>query len=226
MRAPISVIIPTLNAAETLPNCLAALVEGLDAGLIRELIVSDGGSTDATGAIAQAWGAEVLVGTASRGGQLRRGCAAGNGQWLLVLHADTVLSPGWAVGIAHHLRTDNAGWFQLCFDQGGLAGRLVAGWANLRSRFGLPYGDQGLLLPRALYEGVGGYRDQPLMEDVALARALRGQLTGLPIKAVTSAAKYLDQGWLRRGGRNLWTLVRYGFGVSPEVLAKSYRARK
>tara|TARA_R110002095_G_scaffold203711_1_gene185818 strand:+ start:834 stop:1055 length:222 start_codon:yes stop_codon:yes gene_type:complete len=72
MRAPISVIIPTLNAAHTLPHCLTALMEGLDAGIIRELIVSDGGSNDATGALAQAWGAEVIHGPASRGGQLRR----------------------------------------------------------------------------------------------------------------------------------------------------------
>ncbi|MGC1496583.1 MAG: TIGR04283 family arsenosugar biosynthesis glycosyltransferase [Sulfitobacter sp.] len=226
MRAPISVIIPTLNAAETLPKCLGALVEGLDAGLIRELIVSDGGSTDATGAVAQAWGAEVLHGAASRGGQLRRGCTAAKGQWLLVLHGDTVLSPGWAQGITRHLNTDRAGWFQLCFDQGGLPGHVVAGWANLRSRMGLPYGDQGLLLPHALYDDVGGYPDQSLMEDVALARALRGHLIGLPIKAVTSAAKYQEQGWLRRGGRNLWTLARYGFGASPEALAKSYRMPK
>ena len=68
MRAPISVIIPTLDAAEPLPACLAALMEGLDAGLVRELIVSDGGSADATGAIAQAWGAVVLRWYAGPGG--------------------------------------------------------------------------------------------------------------------------------------------------------------
>ena len=75
MRAPISVIIPTLNAEDVLKPCLESLMEGLDAGLIRELIVSDGGSTDATGATAQAWGADVVHGSPSRGGQLQRGCA-------------------------------------------------------------------------------------------------------------------------------------------------------
>ena len=87
MRAPISVIIPTLDAAEVLPGCLSALMEGLEAGLIRELILSDGGSSDATGALGQAWGAQVLHGDATRGGQLRRGCAAAQGDWLLILHA-------------------------------------------------------------------------------------------------------------------------------------------
>ena len=101
---------------------------------------------------------------------------------------------------------------------------FVAGWANLRSRgLGLPYGDQGLLIHRQIYDAAGGYRDMALMEDVALARALRGQLRGLDHDAVTSASKYQKQGWLRRGARNLWTLARYGAGVSPDRLAQAYR---
>lgn len=224
MRAPVSVIIPTLNAAEPLPACLAALMEGIEAGLIRELIVSDGGSTDATGATAQAWGAEVLHGAPSRGGQLRRGCAAAQGDWLLVVHADTVLAPGWSkAALAHLSQPELAGWGQLAFDQGGIAAALVAGWANLRSRLGLPYGDQALLLSKVLYARAGGYPDQPLMEDVRLARALKGQLVGLDMIAVTSAAKYRRQGWLRRGARNLLTLLRYLAGQDVETLARSYR---
>jgi len=100
---------------------------------------------------------------------------------------------------------------------------MVAGWANLRARAGLPYGDQGLLLPRVLYDAVGGYPDQPLMEDVAIVRALKGQLTVIPARIETSAEKYERQGWVRRGARNLWTLARYRAGVSPERLAQSYR---
>ncbi|KIN79010.1 Glycosyltransferase, group 2 family protein [Sulfitobacter mediterraneus KCTC 32188] len=226
MPAPISVIIPTLNAEAVLPRCLESLMEGLEAGLIRELVISDGGSTDATGALAQAWGAEVVQGGASRGGQLRRGCAAARGDWLLVLHADSRLSPGWADVAARALaQADQAYWFQLRFDQGGLPGRIVAGWANLRSRMGLPYGDQGLLISKTLYEAHGGYQNIPLMEDVALARALKGQLCGLEAQVITSAEKYRRQGWLRRGGRNLWTLLRYFAGVDPETLAAAYRQK-
>jgi len=225
MRAPISVVIPTLEAANALPACLAALVEGLQAGLIREVIISDGGSQDGTQALAEGWGAEMVTGAPSRGGQLRRGCAKAQGDWLLVLHADTKLAPGWTNAAQDHMTQHStaAGWFHLRFDQGGIAARTVAGWANLRSRFGLPYGDQGLLLPRTLYESVSGYPDQPLMEDVALARALRGQLRPLNAVAITSADKYRRQGWLRRGARNLWTLIRYLRGTSPEILAKAYR---
>ena len=224
MRAPISVIIPTLNSAAQLPSCLGALMEGLDAGLIRELIVSDGGSEDATGATAQAWGAVVLHGEPSRGGQLRRACATAKADWMLVLHADTVLQPGWAKAVGEHLgEPDKAAWFQLRFDQTGAAARLVAAWANLRSRFGLPYGDQGLLISSALYARAGGYPDVPLMEDVAIVRALKGKLKGLPVVAVTSAEKYARQGWIRRGARNLWTLARYFAGVDTSTLAASYR---
>jgi rSAM/selenodomain-associated transferase 2 len=224
MRAPISVIIPTLNAGQHLPDCLRALMEGVEAGLIREVIISDGGSSDATGAIAQAWGAEVLHGAPSRGGQLARGCAAARGEWLLVLHADTVLAPGWEPAVTAHLsRPGTAGWGRLSFDQTGFAAGFVAGWANLRSRLGLPYGDQGLLISRQLYGQAGGYPDQTLMEDVSLARALKGRLTGLDIVAVTSAEKYRRQGWLRRGARNLLTLMRFFAGQDVERLARAYR---
>jgi rSAM/selenodomain-associated transferase 2 len=223
MRAPISVIVPTLNAGIGLHHTLMCLMEAVDAGLIREVIVSDAGSDDQTLQIAKDWGAKIVNGLPSRGGQLRRGCAIAKGEWLLVLHADTVLSDGWTSVLAQHLRTDLAGWFSLKFDAGGMQGKIVALWANLRSRMGLPYGDQGLLIPRQLYDAVGGYLDVPLMEDVALARALKGQLRRLDAVAITSAEKYQKQGWLRRGARNLWTLARYFAGVSPDTLSDSYR---
>ncbi|MDF3413047.1 glycosyltransferase [Sulfitobacter sp. M57] len=224
MRAPISVIIPTFNAEHSLPACLGGLMEGVDAGVIRELIVSDGGSTDATGAIAQAWGAEITHGAPSRGGQLRRGCAAATGDWLLVVHADTVLQEGWSKRAQAHLaQPEQAAWFRLAFDHSGVAAGMVAGWANLRSRFGLPYGDQGLLISSALYTQVGGFPDQPLMEDVAIARALKGRLVALDAVARTSADKYRRQGWIRRGGRNLVTLLRYFAGADVAALAAQYR---
>ncbi len=221
MPAPLSVVIPTLNAGQSLPACLSALMEGVEAGLIAELIVSDGGSVDDTIKLADAWGAHIITGAATRGGQLRRGCAQARAGWFLIVHADTVLSAGWTNAAAAHLRSHKAGYFQLRFDRGG---RLVAAWANLRARlFGLPYGDQGLLISRALYSHVEGYADMPLMEDVAMARALKGQLVPLDAVAVTSSAKYRRQGWVRRGARNLWTLARYFAGVDVEKLARQYR---
>lgn len=224
MRAPISVIIPTLNAENSLPDCLSSLGEGLSRGLIRELIISDGGSTDETSQIAEYAGAEFLKGAPSRGGQLRRAADAAAGDWLLVLHADTCLLPGWSDAVARVLTQPNAYYFDLRFDAQGLAPRLVASWANLRSRLlHLPYGDQGLLIERQIYKGSAGYPDIPLMEDVALARKLGRRMKPLGAFAQTSADKFERQGWLMRGSRNLMTLGRYLTGADPENLARAYR---
>ncbi|MDR9395166.1 MAG: TIGR04283 family arsenosugar biosynthesis glycosyltransferase [Roseovarius sp.] len=223
MRARLSVIMPTLNAESGLRDSLPALAEGLEAGLIRELVISDGGSDDATLAVADAAGAVLVTGPPSRGGQLRRGAAAAQGDWLLFLHADTVLPPGWTEAVRGQVATGRAACFRLRFDSPGLMPRLVAGWANLRTRlFGLPYGDQALLLPRALHDAVGGHPDIPLMEDVAMARALRGRRDLLALAVTTSAAEYRRDGWLRRGARNLWRLVRYLLGADPARLARRY----
>ncbi len=226
MRAPLSVIVPTLNAAPALPGLVHALMEGVEAGLIRELIVSDGGSTDATAEIAEAAGALWLTGPAGRGGQLARGAEAAAGDWLMFVHADSWPGPGWAQALATHMQTrpDRAAAFRLAFRAPGWQARRVAGWANLRSRaLGLPYGDQGLVLSRALYDVVGGFADLPLMEDVAMARALgRGRLALLPAVIHTGADRYLARGWTRHGARNLWRLARYLMGADPARLARAY----
>ena len=225
MPAEISVIIPTLNAERDLPSCLEALMEGLSEGLIRELIVTDGGSTDKTEAIVEAAGGNFLSGEPSRGGQLRRGAQAASGEWLLFLHADTHLAPGWAEAALNHMNTKpgNAACFRLAFRSDTRAARRVTAWANWRTRtLGLPYGDQGLVISRALYDQIGGYPNQPLMEDVAMSKALKGRLSLLMVEARTSAARYEAEGWLRRGARNLGTLLRYQMGVDPARLAKRY----
>jgi rSAM/selenodomain-associated transferase 2 len=223
MPADLSIVIPTLNAEDELPACLQALMEGLTAGLIREVVLSDGGSSDATLAIADAAGANIVTGPASRGGQLRRGCAAATAPWLLVLHADTQLETGWVDAVINHMQgSADPGYFRLRFRAKGVMPAFIAGWANLRSQLlGLPYGDQGLLVSRILYDSVDGFADQPLMEDVAIMRALPRART-LPARASTSAGRYQAVGWLRRGSRNLWTLLRYYLGARPEKLVRSY----
>lgn len=225
MRAPLSIVIPTLDAADALPGCAAALIEGLEAGLVRELIVSDGGSKDSTPGIAEQLGATVIKGAAGRGGQLARGAAEAGGDWFLFLHADTRLAPGWARRVQDHMATrpHRAAAFRLGFDDPGWRAGWIARGANLRTRlFGLPYGDQGLLISRVLYNEVGGYPDLPLMEDVALARALGRRIDLLPLAAETSGERFRKRGWFRQAGRNLWRLLRFLAGADPARLARRY----
>jgi len=225
MRAPVSIVIPTLNSAEDLPGLLASLGAGLRVGLVRELVVSAGGSEDDIRARADAAGASVVSGDAGRGGKLARGAAAAGGDWILFIHADTWLDDRWPDAVTTHLRDcpELAGYFRLAFRSEGIAPGAVAAWANLRSRmFGLPYGDQGLLISRALYRETGGYPDIPLMEDVVMARALRGCLRALPARAWTSALRYHRRGWFRQGARNLGILIRFLLGADPERLLRRY----
>ncbi|SET49638.1 TIGR04283 family arsenosugar biosynthesis glycosyltransferase [Oceanicella actignis] len=223
MPAPISVVIPTLNAAAGLGPTLASLTEGLREGLIAELVIADGGSEDDIAWLAEEIGARLVAAPRGRGRQLAAGAQAARGAWLLFLHADTVLDPGWSAAARRHMRAhpDAAGWFRLRFDAPGAAARWTAGWANLRARlFGLPYGDQGLLVRAQVYRAAGGHPPVALMEDVALARRLR--MRPLDAGATTSAARYLRDGWLRRGWINLSTLALYLAGADPERLARRY----
>jgi rSAM/selenodomain-associated transferase 2 len=214
----LSVVIPTLNAAATLPGCLASLRPG--APLIREIIVVDGGSMDGTLQLTEA--AIVLNTPAGRGGQLRAGIAAASGDFLLLLHADTCLSPNWPKAVAA-ASPDLAGYFHLRLDSPRRMARMIERIVALRCRaLSLPYGDQGLLISRALLVQFGGMPDLPLMEDVALARRLKGRLRPLPATATTSAAKYEHDGWLQRPLRNLLCLTMYFAGVPPETIRKFY----
>lgn len=218
----ITAVIPTLNAAETLPACMAAL------GGTRVVVV-DGGSADQTPEVAAALGARVVTAPRGRGGQLAAGAEsalAEGAAWLLLLHADTVLEPGWQVEADRLMTTpDKAGFFRLAFDEDSPGARRVARLANWRAgAFGLPYGDQGLLISAALYREVGGIRPLPLMEDVDLARRLaRARLLPLPARAVTSAARYRRDGWWLRPVRNLALLGLFLAGVPAARLVGAYR---
>lgn len=228
MPAPLSIVIPTLNAAEGIGGTADTMLAGVTDGLVRELVVSDGGSTDETKAIAKELGAIWVEGPAGRGGQIARGAEAASGKWLLILHADTHLPTGWTDAVRAHMnsRPSHAGYFRLSFRSEGIAPRLVSGGANLRSRlFGLPYGDQGLLLTKTLLRHVGGVPDVPLMEDVELARRLKGRLAPLNATVSTSAVRYARDGWGRRIARNLVTLARYKAGIAPERLVGGYEGR-
>jgi len=222
----ISVVIPTLNAERTLQRALAPLVPAAVKGLVREVVVADCGSTDRTLELADDAGANIIRTEQGRGVQLAAGCAAARGDWLLVLHADTALADDWEVAVAGHMQghADKAGWFRFALDDRGLRARLWEQGVALRcGLLSLPYGDQGLLISKALYEQVGGYRSLPLMEDVDLVRRLGARrLRRLDAKALTSAERYRRDGYLGRTARNAVLLARYLAGADPERLARAY----
>jgi rSAM/selenodomain-associated transferase 2 len=223
----ISVVLPTLNAERTLTRTLTGLLDAAMAGLVRDVVVSDGGSADRTLDIADEAGCEIVRGAAGRGRQLAAGAAAARGPWLLFLHADTVLEPSWeAEAMAFMRETGDAGAaaFRFALDDKRFAARRVEFFAGLRNRvLALPYGDQGLLISKALYERLGGYADMPLMEDVDLIRRIgRAKLSLLKSRAVTSAARYRRDGFVWRPLKNLSILTLYALGVSPRTLARIY----
>ena len=227
----ISVIIPTLNADAGLAETLSALVPAAVAGLIREAIVVDGGSSDRTAAIADMAGADLVRIDGGRGGQLAAGAARARSPWLLFLHADTVLEAGWEREASTFMhRVDSgatpaaAATFRFALDDRGLKPRLLERLVALRcAALRLPYGDQGLLIPKRLYDEVGGYRPLPLMEDVDLVRRLgRNRLAMLHARAVTSAERFRREGYVRRSSRNLICLALYTLRVPAHVISRIY----
>jgi rSAM/selenodomain-associated transferase 2 len=222
---PVSVVIPTLDAAEDLPQALAPLA---GSRLIREIIVSDGGSRDETLAMARAAAARLVAGPPGRGIQLAAGAAMAAGEWLLFLHADCRLMPGWEVAVAGFIgapaAADRAGYFAFALDDPDPAARRLERMVAWRCRaLALPYGDQGLLIARSLYDAVGGFAAIPLMEDVDLVRRLgRARLRPIGATVTTSAVRYRRDGYWRRSLRNLVCLSLYFLGVRPERIARLY----
>ncbi len=225
----LSIVMPTLNAGNWLRRSLPPLAafEGLE--ILRELIVADSGSDDDTLAIADAAGAKIVTAEPGRGMQLATGGAAAQGDWLLFLHADTVLDARWRAAVEAFIEAPanrkRAGYFRFALDDKALAARVLETLVSARCRlFGLPYGDQGLLIARDFYSQLGGFPPIPLMEDVGLVRRIgRRRMTLLAATATTSAARYRKDGYLLRPLRNLFCLALYFLGAPPCFLLKIYR---
>ena len=223
----VSVIIPVLNEQSHIAETLGAVGRPPS----HEVIVADGGSTDATTQRARQAGATVLVSQPGRARQMNAGAARATGGSLLFLHADTLLPPGWDQVVARTLRTAGvaAGAFGFRI-AGNFPGKSFIEWGTaIRSRwFQRPYGDQGLFLSRALFEEMGGFADLPIMEDYEFAGRLRrrGRIVTVGEPALTSPRRWQALGIVRTTLRNQWMLAGYHLGVAPERLAARYRAAR
>jgi len=196
-------------------------------GLIKEVIVSDGGSTDGTLAIADAAGAEIVVSAPGRAKQLIAGAHKARGKWLLFVHPDTALAPGWEEACKSFIEAGSrarAAAFRLAFEDTSPAARRVQVLERFRGRvLKLPRGDQGLLISRVFYDALGGYADVEAMEDVDMAARIGWRrLHVLEIDAVTNAEQYRRDGYAKHAWRNIDLTARYLLGANPKELAKAY----
>jgi hypothetical protein len=167
-----------------------------------------------------------------RGPQLIAGSKAARHDWLLFLHADTVLGTGWAASIvvfaSQKNSLDRAAVFTFALDTESREAKRLTQIVRFRNKWlGLPYGDQGLLIHRRFYKRIGGYKAWPLMEDVDLVRRIGNPKIALfDTVAVTSAQRYITDGYFKRMMRNFVCLLLYFLGVSPKLILKLYTATK
>jgi rSAM/selenodomain-associated transferase 2 len=220
----LSIVVPALNEAEGIEAHLAALATLRARG--AEVIVADGGSTDATPRLAAALADRVLDAPRGRAAQMNAGARAAQGEAILFLHADTLLPEDADRLIGRALERAHWGRFDV-----RVAGRhpllaVVGAAMNLRSRLtAIATGDQAMFMRRSAFDAVGGFPRIELMEDIALSTLLKriGRPACVAERAVTSGRRWESRGVLRTILLMWWLRLAYFLGADPAKLARSYR---
>lgn len=225
MKPKLSIVMPVLNEEAGLPHALLALHPLRQRGV--ELVVVDGGSTDATLAVARAAADTTLTSPRGRARQMNAGAGLARADVLLFLHADTHLPPDADLHVLAALAA-GADWgrFDVRISGRHPMLRVVAALMNLRSRAtGIATGDQALFVRRTVFDALHGYPDQPLMEDIELSSRLRRVSPPACLRPhVTTSGRRWEQHGLWRTILLMWRLRwRYWRGVPAAVLAKAYR---
>jgi rSAM/selenodomain-associated transferase 2 len=229
MAPALSIIIPCLNEATGIVQTLELLQPMRARG--AEIIVADGGSSDATALLATPFTDQVVHATRGRAAQMNAGAAAARADILLFMHADCALPPAADELIVDGLAASGRQWgrFDVVLDGSHPLLKMIAGMMNLRSRLtGIATGDQGIFMTRALFAQLKGYPTLPLMEDIALSR--RAKHAGAPLclreHIVTSARRWERHGVLRTVVL-MWRLrLAYFLGADPARLALHYDAAR
>ena len=211
----ISIVIPTLNEAEHLPVTLEKLRTNATE---HEIVIADGGSTDATVQIASAGGAKVICAEKGRSFQMNAGAKAAGGDIFLFLHADTQIRPTSLSQIENALRDVRVvgGGFARRFNSDSLFLRgtcVIAAWRS--SLFGLFLGDQGIFVRRDVFEKLGCFKEMNLFEDVDFSRRLAktGRTVTLRPAVISSARRFKKRGPFLTTCRDLWLTAKYISGL-------------
>ena len=224
-----SVIIPVLNEAKNIETCIAAARRDYAPDEV-EIIVVDGGSSDGTPDLVPST-ATFFRSQRGRAVQMNRGAAACRGDILVFCHADSQLPADWREAVIDALRRPgvSGGTFQtLILPERAWILRLRNRMPQRANWRGM-HGDQAQFVTRATFERIGGFPELPLMEDVAMSRALdeEGSLVRLSLRVITSSRRYVERGSLRQALRNRWNLFRYCYlGATPDEIARTYRSSR
>jgi len=223
-KLSIAIIIPVFNEASVLPE----LIEQLQAVGADELIFVDGGSCDESRRLLEYSGVRWLQSESGRATQMNVGAEDCISDILLFIHADTLINYSNISALREEMKDASyvGGRFDVCLSGDALSFRLIEWLINMRSRLtGISTGDQCQFVRRSVFEQMGGFPEQLLMEDIEFSRRLKrqGRIACLRETVITSSRRWEQHGivatvWL------MWKLrFLYRFGVSPEKLAQMYR---
>ncbi|MBT3938467.1 MAG: glycosyltransferase [Pelagibacterales bacterium] len=220
----VTIVIPTYNSERTINNTLNILTK-----IFKNIIVVDGQSKDLTRKICNKYNTKLFtLKNNNRGIQLNLGSKKVFTNWILFLHADSILENTAIEEIEKFISSDEnkykAATFKLKFDQVNIYAFLLSKVVTFRSKyFKLPYGDQGLLISKAFYNKIGGYKNLPIMEDVEIIRNVGFRnIKILNSYIITDSIRYKSAGWLIRPFINLYCLTLYLLGFNIKIINKIY----
>jgi len=227
IKKNVTVVIPTYNAEKTINTTLSILKNKF-----KNIIIIDGKSKDKTRKICRKYNTQLFTSKRNRGMQLNLGAKKVVTNWIFFIHADSILENTAMEEIYAFISNDKnkykAASFKLKFDQKNLYSFFLSKMVNFRSKyFKLPYGDQGLIISKAFYNKIGGYKDLPIMEDVEIIRTIGFRnIKILNSSIITYSIRYKSAGWLIRPLINMYCLALYLLGFNIDKINRIYTRKK